>query len=257
MTSSKQTFRAAALLAALLFAGEGARADGLADLKSALARLAARTPVRVALDVRTDDRHGEGGDAEEKSGQASVLVEDGARGLQVTYAKDTLARMDTEARLSARDKKAKTPTLWALGKLDVTEYAPMISASSSIARALDEAEFRSEKDEAWQGKPARLLNFSIKIDRLSIAARKYVKQFDGSYDIWIAADGTPLASALRTNASGRAFVVVTFEAHEDVVCTYGVSGDRLLMLRQEAHNISSGAGERGEQRVVKTLQPLS
>lgn len=250
------TNKTLACIALLLFAA-AARADGLADLKAALARLQAQTPLKAALEVKTTDRHGEGKEAEEKSGAGGVLVEDGPRGLQVTYAKDLLARMEAESRQQGRDPKARTPTLWALGKLDATAVPPMLSAAGELARRLDDAIPKGEKAGAWHGVAARLLSFSIPDKRLSESARKYVKNFEGSLEVWIAADGTPLASAERETVSGRAFVVIAFEARQEEDCTYAVVGDRLLMLRRESYNLSSGAGEKGEQRVVMTLQPLS
>ena len=242
---------------ALLGLCAAARADGLADLKAALARLPAQAPLKAALEVKTLDRHGEGKEAEEKAGQAGVLLEDGARGLQVVYAKDTLARMDGESRQRGKDPNSRTPTLWALGKLDATEFQPMVSATSQLARRLDDAVFKSERADTWQGRPARLLSFTIPDTHMTASERKYVKKFEGSMEIWIAADGTPLASAEHAVVSGRALVVISFEARDDEECTYAVAGDRLVIVRRESHNVSSGAGEKGEQRVVKTLQILS
>jgi hypothetical protein len=247
----------AAVAAATLLCAAPARADGLADLRAALGRLQAQTPVKATLDVRTVARHGEGKELDERIGQASVLLEDGARGLQVTYSRDTLARMDAEARQRGRDPKAKTPTVWALAELDSNALVPMTSAVTALAKALDESVFKAERPEPWGGKPARLLTFTIPLERLSEQQRKYVKQFDGELDVWIGADGTPLASTSRVSVKGRAFVVISFEAHDDEDSTYGVVGDRLLTLRRETHNVSSGAGERGEERVVRTLQPQS
>ena len=243
-----------AILTALL-AAPLAHADGLADLKAALARLQAQTPLKATLDVKTTEHRGEGADAVEKLGQASISVEDGARGLQVLYARDTLARMDAEQRQVARDPKARTPTVWAIGKLDSSEIVPMTSAASTLARNLEEAQFKAEKADTWNGKAARLLTFTIPIDKLPPEQRKYVKQFDGTLSVWIAADGTPLASETHVTVKGRAFIVVSFDAVDDWSTTYAVLGDRLVALRAENHSTSNGAGERGEQRVVKTLQP--
>ena len=243
------------LVAAALLAVSAAHADGLADLKAALARLQAQTPLKATLDVKTSQRQGEGAEAAEKQGQASVALEDGARGLQVLYAKETVSRMESESRQLARDPKARTPTVWALGKLDSSEVMPMASATGQILRGLDEYVFRAEKAEPWNGRPARLLTFSVPLDKLPEQQRKYVKEFDSSVSLWIAADGTPLACEMHTRLKGRAFVVVSFEATDDRSFTYGVVGDRLLTLRSESHSSSSGAGERGEERVVKTLQP--
>ena len=243
------------ILAAALLATPLARADGLADLKAALARLQAQTPLKATLEVKASEKQGEGAEAVDKQGEAIVTLEDGARGLQVFYAKDLLARMDAEARQLARDPKAKTPTALGLGKLDTAEVLHMACAAPALARSLDESVFRSEKADTWNGRPARLLSFTLPLSKLPEQQRKYVKEFDSTLSIWIGADGTPLASAASTTVKGRAFVVVSFEALEESSLTYGVLGDRLMTLRSETHSTSRGAGERGEQRVVKTLQP--
>lgn len=249
-TAFRMIFTAAVLLAAPL-----ARADGLADLQGALARLQAQTALKATLDVKTFERRGDGGDAVDKQGQASIDIEDGARGLQVLYGRDTLARMDAEQRQLARDPKARTPTVWAIGKLDSSEIVPMTSAASALSRHLEEAQFKAEKADIWNGKPARLLTFAIPIDKLPPDQRKYVKEFDGTLSVWIDADGTPLASRTHVIVKGRAFIVVSFDAVDDWNTTYAVLGDRLVALRAENHSTSNGAGEHGEQRVVKTLQP--
>ena len=242
-------------LALTVAAAPLAHADGLSDLKAALARLQAQTPLKATLDVKTTQRQGEGADLVEKQGQASIVLEDGSRGLQVLYARDTLVRMDAESRQLARDPKAKTPTVLALGKLDSGEIVPMASATGSLLRGLEENVFKAEKADTWNGKPARLLTFSVPVEKLPEQQRKYVKQFESTVSIWIAADGTPLASETHTSVKGRAFVVVSFEALDDRSCTYAVVGDRLMTLRSETHTSSTGAGERGEERVVKTLSP--
>jgi hypothetical protein len=247
--------RSHSLLLVTLLAAASARADGLSDLKAALGRLQAQTPLKATLDVKTMERHGDGADALEKLGQASLTLEDGARGLQLLYAKDTLSRIDQESRLLSHDPKAKTPTAWALAKLDSSEVLPMTSAVSALSRSVEEAVFKSEKPDAFGGKPARLLTFAVPVTRLPEQQRKYVKQFESTLSIWIGADGTPLASERHTTVKGRAFVVVTFEATDDTSSVYAVAGDRLLTLRSEDHSVSSGAGEKGEERVVKTLQP--
>jgi hypothetical protein len=253
--ASSMTLARMSFLAAILLAAPMARADGLADLRTALARLQAQTPLKATLDVRTVERHGEGAEATEKQGQASVNLEDGARGLQVLYARDTLARMEAEQRQFAHDPKAKTPTVWALDKLETHEIAPMTSAAATLSRNVEELPFKGEKADTWNGKPARQLSFSIPVAKLPEQQRKYVKEFDGTLAIWIAADGTPLASEMHVSVKGRAFVVVSFDAIDENSATYGVVGDRLLTLRSENHSSSSGAGEHGDQRVTKTLQP--
>ena len=250
----RPTFTPLALAAALL-ATPLAHADGLSDLKAALARLQAQTPLKATLDVTTDEKQGDGADAVEKLGQASVGLEDGARGMQVFYAKDVLARLDAESRRLARDPKAKTPTAWALARLASAEVLHMVSAANELDRRLEESVFKAEKADTWGGRPARLLTFTMPLTKLPEQQRKYVKEFDSTLSIWIGADGTPLASATHTLPKGRAFVVVSFEALDEDSLTYGVMGDRLMALHSESHTNSSGAGEHGEERIVRTLRP--
>ena len=232
-----------AALAAAVACAPVARADGLSDLKTALARLQAQTPLKATLEVRTTERHGEGSDAQEKLGQASAQVEDGARGLQLSWGRDTVARLDAESRATGRDPNAKTPTTWGIAQLDTSEVLPLVSAVASLSRVVEGATFKTEKADTWEGRPARLLAFAIPISKLSEDQRRYVKDFDGAFDVWIAADGTPLGSAMRVNVKGRAFVVVSFEAKDETKATYGVVGDRLVTLRSETHSANSGAGD--------------
>jgi hypothetical protein len=254
-TSTTRILAAQCLVGILGVLGGTAQADGLGELKAALARMPGQTAVRAQLEVKTWNRTGEGRDAQERSGQASIAVEDSARGLQVLYSKDMLGRVDQEERASSKDpNKARTPTLYALREMRSTDLNPMVSTAASLARDVEEASFKSEKADSYNGKPARLLSFEYTVDKLSDKDRKYVKSFESVLDIWIAADGTPLASKRRDNVSGRAFVVISFESKVEEERVYTLVGDRLLTLRREVHSNSSGAGEKNETRIVKTLQ---
>lgn len=238
----------------LLFCATWAQADGLSDLKLALARLQGQAPLKASIDAKTWSRQGEGKDGDEVSGQASVQVEDGARGLSVLYGKDMLARLQQEERAKERDSKAKMPTQAALKELRAEELRPMLSAAAPLARSMEKAVFKGEKPDSYNGKSARLLQFDMPIDKLSEKDRKYVKSFQGSLEIWVAEDGTPLGSRSSQTVGGRAFVVVTFDAFNSEEMVYGLAGDRLVALRQESRNSSAGMGEKGENKVTRTLQ---
>jgi hypothetical protein len=242
------------LAAALGLCGQAAQADGLADLKSALTRLQEQAPLKATLDTRTWRRLGEGKDAEETQGQASVGIEDGTHGMHLSYGKDILARMDAESLALAHNPNARTPTLNAAREFSPTDLRPMISAAGSLARVMERASWKGEKADTCQGKPARLLTFDVAIDTLSDRDRKYVKAFDGHLYVWIADDGTPLASRMIQNASGRAFIVISFEARNEEQQVYALVGDRLVTVRKENYSRASGAGERDESRIIKTLQ---
>lgn len=231
-----------------------ARADGRTDLAAALARLQGQSPVKALAEIKTWRKQGEGKEADEDNGQASVAVEDGTAGLRVLYSKDLLAKVEAEQRAKVKDPKAKTSTGFALGEMKATELSLMVSAAGALSREIDDAVFSGEKMDSYKGKPARMLSYALSIDKLDEKDRKYVKKFDGTIDVWIAADGTPLASNFHIDVSGRAFVVVSFSQKTDETRQYGVSGDRLLLLRKESRNATAGAGEKAESKTTKTLQ---
>lgn len=232
-----------------------ARADGLSELKAALVRATATTPLRAALETRTWRRVGEGKEADEDSGRASVLAEDGPKGLEIAHPRELTARIDAELRAKSRDPNAKTPTLGAMDELRLRDVAVLASAAPVLQRLMERGQFKSERAVTHQGKPARLLTFDIPMSTLSNRDRKYAKEFKSSLEVWIGADGMPLASRLQQTVGGRAFVVVSFESSHHEECQYALAGDRLLVLRRETRSSAAGAGEKDERKVVTTLQP--
>lgn len=250
-------FSAAATMAIAAMAAmpaASARADGLADLKGALARMQAQTPLKATLETRTWRRTGEGKDAEEFSGQAAIALEDGSQGMRLQYSRELLSRMDGEQQAVAKNPNAKTPTLYAMRELGPDDLRPMVSAAEGLARQLERGAFKSEKSATYGGKPARQLTFNVPVTTLSDRDRKYIKDFSGSLDVWIGADGTPMASSLNLHATGRAFVVVSFEFKQEEQSVYSLAGDRLVIARRESKTSNAGAGERSEDRIIKTLQ---
>ena len=251
-------WRLAAWLVApwLMWAGQS-HADGLGDLKAALLRLQGQTPLKALVEAKTWSRQGEGKDLDESQGTASVSIEEGARGLTVLYSKDLLSKLEAEERSKERDAKSKTPTLSALSEVNSSSLRPMLSAANVLSRSVEKAVFKSEKPDTYNGRPARALRFEMPIDKLSEKERKYMKNYDGVLDIWIADDGTPLASRSSIAIAGRAFVVISFDVKNDEDLVYTVVGDRLVALRKETRNSGSGMGEKGEGKTVKTLQVQS
>jgi hypothetical protein len=249
--------RAGVTLCALLSVLQGAPAlaDGQADLREALARLDGRAAIHAELAVETYERYGVGRAAVEKSGQVTLRVEEGETGLQMVYGAETLARMEAEAQARSRDPMARTPTRQAVTHLEAPGVQRMLAAASGLAHQLEEARFTGERADSWHGRPARLLSFTLPVTSLDEEQRKYVRSFDGTLQVWIAPDGTPLASASRVRLQGRAFIIVGFQREDDEDSTYAVSGDRLVATGSDMRSVGSGAGERAELRVVKTLTP--
>ena len=233
-----------------------ARADGQADLRAALARLQGQTPLKANAQARDWRRTGEGKDAKETQGQVQIGLEDGPRGLQPLYSREMLARVDAESRAAIKDKSAPKPLSQALAQLGFNELRALSSAAAALQREIDDARFKGETAESWGGKPARKLEFEGSMDQLSESARKYVKELNIVLSVWIAADGTPLASLRHFDLRGRAFVVVSFEQHSDEQRAYAVVGDRLVATSDEEKGSAKGAGETQDYRIERGLQVL-
>ena len=255
MTMKNSSTRLALVL--FLAANAGlARADGLSDLRGALVRLQGQAPLKASVQARDWRRTGEGQDAKETQGQAGIGLEDGPRGLQPLYSHELLARVDAESRAVIQDKSAPKPLSQALSQLDFDALRGLAEAAPALQREIDDAQFKGESPDTWAGKPARKLVFEGSLDRLSEDNRKYVRDFKLQLSVWIAADGTPLASRRRLDLSGRAFVVVGFEHHSDRQRGYAVAGDRLVATSDEDKGSSRGAGETQEYRTERRLQVL-
>ena len=242
-----------ALLLCLAWLCTAARADGPAELRAALQRLQGQAPLKAAITARTQHRQGEGSEAEETQGLASLLVDDGPQGLRVQYAQDTLARVRAEDAAKDTDASARAPTVAALNALGYREIRELTSAAESLGRQLARATFKAEYADTWAGRPARRLNFELGLGKLPPQQQKYVRSHEGTLDVWIAADGTPLASRSNLTVAGRALVVISFEQRRGEEVTYAVLGDRLVATRKDTRQSGTGGGESGADHIELTL----
>ncbi|UUZ51246.1 hypothetical protein LP420_18105 [Massilia sp. B-10] len=227
--------------AALLLLAAGARADALADLKTALARTAVQAPLRAAIESQTWRKLGEGADADEDSGQASVLAEDGPRGLSLTHAREMVARMERELQARARNPNSKTPTMAALEEMGPHDVLALTCASAALSRArTGRVQGRARRYLAGQaGARAQLRDAGLHPQRPRTQVRE---KFSSLLDVWIAPDGTPLASRARVSATGRAFIVIGFAFGSEEDSVFGVADERLVTLRKETRTHFSGPG---------------
>ena len=153
-----------------------------------------------------------------------------------------------------KDKKATKPIEQTLQLLGVAELCAIASTAPAMLRELEQATFKSEAAETRDGKAVRRLSFESGINTLSERDRKYAKEFKSILTIWIGPDGVPVASNRNLDLSGRAFVVVSFEMHENESRVFAVVGDRLVSLSDDEKSSSKGAGESRDYRIERHLQ---
>jgi len=242
------------LLAALLLVPALARADGLADLRSALQKLSAPQPIKAQVTLKVQARRGEGSDATLDLGAASLSVEDDAQGLRLQYGADLLARQRAEDVAREQDAKAPTPTNLALQSLGVRDIRSLTAGAETLGRFLARATFKQETATTLSGQPARLLNFDLGPGKMREQDRKYIKDTEGSLEVWIAADGTPLEARSRLALKGRFALVISFESVSNDHMVFARQGDRLLILTRDRVDTASGAGDKGETKLEYALQ---
>jgi hypothetical protein len=228
--------------------------DPLAQLVGALARLPATSPVRARVEHRVTFTQGD----EEKAppvGSASATASAGPEGLRISWSPALLARAESEERARLLDPDAFTPTRDAVGDLRTLAIARALDAVPEMLRWLHDAQVLEDKVEPFEGAPTRVLLLQVK-PPVAARDRKYVKDIEATARVWLAPDGVPLATERRVLLKGRIFLIITFEIEQKESLRFGRSGDRLVVVRHESDNRSSGAGERRDRHAVTEVSVL-
>jgi hypothetical protein len=227
------------VMLALLFAAATARADGLTDLRAALAKWSAQSPVRAAVTLekhQQDDEH-----PTPEHGKVAFEVEAGADGLRVLYANDVVARAQAEERAQEADPEKKTPTATALRSVDAPQLVAVLDAAGALARRLTNAKLDGDKRIAVAGKPARELTFAVQ-PKFSKADSKHIKSAEMALVVVVDAENAPLTAVLRGSVKAK-FLLMTFEQKFHETWVYARSGDRLIAKEHREEQSGSGMGQ--------------
>lgn len=247
--------RPCVLFLSLLLAGV-AQADSLAQLKTRLQQ-SSLAPLKAQVDVSLLARSGEGKELEEKPGAASVVLEDNAQGLRLSYGRELLSRAEAEERARAADPKAKRPALNGLGALEPQDIRLLIAPAPTLRRLLERATLQSEQASQLNGKPVQLLTLALSREKASGKEAEFVKKYEGSLQLWLDEQGQPLQAKLKEQVSGRAYMVFSFEGQEERDIQFGQVGERLVVLKSESRQQQSGTGGKSERRVTHILKPIA
>ena len=199
-----------------------AAADGLTDLRAALGRLAATTPVHGTLDVTSTSRSNEDDKADD--GKASVGFEIGESGLHIIYPRAMLTQATQEARAEARDPERSTPVRSGASHVRPLHVAELLDAAAALSVLLESAQFVQTKPVNLGGQSAHLLSFKL-APKLSKSDSKHVKKLDGTLSVWVGDDGTPLAAEQSTSAKAS---LASLRASSGVRTPYRPSVSRRL-----------------------------
>ncbi|MBE1301201.1 MAG: hypothetical protein GJ680_14995 [Alteromonadaceae bacterium] len=122
-------------------------ADGLSDLKNALANLKGNSPVTAQITNVFEQTRGEGDEVVVKKGYVQVKASDDVNGLQVFYDAQTLRLMDEESLAKAEDEDAPTPTLMGLNNnLGTMDMRLKFSSANHLEKRISQSTFISEEE---------------------------------------------------------------------------------------------------------------
>lgn len=228
-------------------------ANPLQELRDTLGRLSGHTPLKAVVQLKSEGRSSDGDETETNSGLASVQLEDGPQGLRLSYPQAALSKAAQEDAARATNPKAPTPTATGLRNLGFSEVRELSRAAENLRRSLANAVLKTERSEPWQGQPARVLVFDVP----QVKKDKYVKKYESTLEVWLGADGVPLASRNKQRVEGSAFVVISFEMQNTEEQVFALVGERLVATQRISTNSGSGAGQKGSGRREYTLQPQS
>lgn len=238
------------LLCSLFISSPWAMADGLSDFRKALKQLQTTDPVVLDVAYKLFGRSGERDELIEREGLINLILEDSTHGLRASYSQDLIALLHEEEQAKIIDENVKNSALNAVGEFNFWEWRELLYPAAQMELMLGKYNFVSEKMDVYQGRPARLLTFSMPQEKIDKEFRKYVKKYKNHLKIWIDDKGVPLASQLNEKGSGRIFIVIGFTFKNAIRMEYQQHGQRLITVLRELQDESSGASMQSQRHFI-------
>lgn len=239
-------------LVLLLCAGPLA-ADTFSELKSQLAQMSGGDPVKASVEVQFWRQVVDEKKPVVSQGKATAQVEDGPQGLRIGWSRGLLQQAQAESRAQSLDPDKPVPTRSAMDSLGAVGMSEYLSYAGPLLRELERAQARvqEERQETWNGRPARLLVLKVE-PRIPSTQRKYIKDLKVEARLWVGQDGLPLAYASSVAFKGSRFFV-SFEGSSAEEIHFSRAGTRLLAVRVTSENQNSGLGQQSQRKSTTTL----
>jgi hypothetical protein len=244
------------LLGGLFIQSHVAFADGQADLRNALKQLQAKNPVSVDAHFKLVGRSGDHHDLIEHEGIINLRLEDGIDGLRAIYSPELVAQLQAEELAKVADENVKNSALNAVGQFEYWEWRELLYPAAQLELALARSHFVDEKVDEWNGQQLRRLKFSMPHDKVDKKYRKYIKKYTSTLLVWIDENGVPIASQTTEKGSGRVFIVISFQFENESYNEYQQHAGRLLTVRREVREETSGTTMQSQRHFIATLNPV-
>jgi hypothetical protein len=230
-----------------MFAALNAGADTLGDVRVAVSRLSAKTPVRATFASRQFSKASGRFANENVQRNVSAEVAHDAAGVSIIIPQTLL---DEVSRARNRGDASAQYLIGVIGTVAITDA---LDFRDSLLAMLDHAVVTREERVPFQGKPTRRLLLKLqppakKSGTIEIGTVKT----DDELSLWIGDDFVPLAAerTQRTTA-GFMFFHGTYAGHSSYAFAH--TANRLTLARLETSGNGSGMGQNVETTDVLTL----
>ncbi len=234
-----------------LFAALPLHADALTDVRAALTRLGATTPIHITYEVQRNEVSEGKFENVKYGGKAAIDVESDGAGMRLVIGKPMLETVAKELDARAKDPNVHTPSERALGEISTVNAALTIAAAPPLLRLMDDAKVVSDATGTWAGKPARVVVLKL-ADKKRTGPGK-ITMLEDKLTLWLGTDHVPLA-AEHIRAAKFSFLVFRTEQRTKRSWHYARSGDRLVAGRFEQTENLSGMGQKGNDSLVATAR---
>ena len=232
-------------------------ADGQADLRLALKQLQSTAPIAVQAQFKLFGRSGDHDGLIEREGLINMTLLDDAKGLHAIYSPELIAQLHAEELAKIADENVKNSALNAVGQFEYWEWRELLYPAAQLELVLERYRFIEEKTAVVNGLPARQLTFKMAREKVDKSYRKYIKKYHNQLTLWIDEKGVPIASQLTEKGSGRIFLVIGFEFKTEIHSEYRQQAERLLAVKREVKEESSGATMQSQRHFISTLDVVS
>ncbi|MES2153216.1 MAG: hypothetical protein V4508_25840 [Pseudomonadota bacterium] len=242
-------------LIALLLVGP-ASANGLDDLRAALAPLQGQGALHGIYEARESRTELDAKPAKApETVSASAQVDEDANGFQIRWDRALLKRAAEESNPAKGVKKNENLTQL-IGSSSATRVANALNYAPQLLKFLANGQLKSERADTWQGKPARLIEVQI-VPQEEDNDKVKVKVKDNTHlaNIWLSADGVPLAANVSHSIKASFMIFLSFEKTSKEEMNFAVVANRLVVLKREEHGKQKAPGTDSEFKNSYTFSP--
>lgn len=226
----------------VLFLAVPLSADALTDVRAALGKLNATTPIRATFELQRNEVD-EGKFSNDKfNGTAAVDIEADGSAFKLVVPRPLLDKIGQELDVRAKNPDANTPTERALDEISTLMAAESVDGAPGLLRLMEDSKLVSDGNGTWGGKPVRVVIIRV-ADKIGKTPGK-VTFSENKLTLWLGPDNVPLAAEHIRNAR-FSFLIFKTEQKQKRSWHYARSGDRLVRARYESTQSTSGMGQKG------------